>query len=562
MLFLILASIYISCFSWAWGLLIFSSLKKTSGYDSDTFPHFSIVCLTGLAALTVVAASLSLFMPLGGWEAQLIVILPGILFILQRNRHLFITELKKSILKLSPVVLFLLIACCLLTLFMSSWKVNHPDTVYYHAQIIQWIEKYKAVPGIVHLHVRYGLQGLWFVSSAILGFRFTGAEGITTLNFTVLVWFFLFVVYNIQLSFFEKFKTKQLLFWLALLGISIVSYTQVRLTATSASPDFIAALYIWLVFYLLLKIDPYNGSALHKVIIIFLSVFAITIKLSAAPVIIITLFLLYQLLRLKKTKAVLVAWLFIVATTTPFITRNVISSGYVIFPSVIPDITTVDWKFSNELTVVVKDYITAYARGIRDGSRKEIQSQAATKSIREWLPLWWRYQSPADKILLLLTALFLLGALIKTKKILRSDEYIKVATICSVTGLLFWFIQAPDPRFGFGFIITLPAIVLLKLYSFSFIIPQRAAILTTMLGGIFISIYIIYRSINFFSPRQLLLPEGLITAPYTTIECDGANFNVPEKGNPCGDTQIPCTYHHCDVFKLRGDKITDGFSAK
>jgi hypothetical protein len=99
---------------------------------------------------------------------------------------------------------------------MSAWKVNHPDTLYYHAQTIQWIEKYKAVPGIVHLHVRYGYQGLWFVSSAIFGFRFTGIESITHLNFTVLLWFFFFIIYNIRAAWFEKKNLKISFLWLGL----------------------------------------------------------------------------------------------------------------------------------------------------------------------------------------------------------------------------------------------------------------------------------------------------------------------------------------------------------
>jgi hypothetical protein len=234
----------------------------------------------------------------------------------------------------------------------------------------------------------------------------------------------------------------------------------------------------------------------------------------------------------------------------------------VAFPSVIPDIANVDWKLSKELTVLEKDYITAYAKGIRDGSKEDAQVQERSKAFTEWFPDWWTIQSWADKMLLLLTALSFAGILIRIKKVFQSDGVVKAATICAITGVLFWFIQAPDPRFGFGFIIALPAIVLLKLYSFSFIVPQRVSVLVTILTGILISAYIIYRSIHFFTPRQLLLPEGLVKSSYTAIQCNDTIFNIPEKANPCGDTKIPCTYHLCDVFEQRGNNITDGFRAK
>ena len=67
-------------------------------------------------------------------------------------------------------------------------------------------EKYKAVPGLVHLHVRFGYQGLWFVDTALFGFSFTGIEGITFLNSTVLFWFFIFFINRINYNFFKEGK--------------------------------------------------------------------------------------------------------------------------------------------------------------------------------------------------------------------------------------------------------------------------------------------------------------------------------------------------------------------
>src|SRR5258705_8831822 len=107
---------------------------------------------------------------------------------------------------------------------MSTWTIVHPDTLGYHAQTIQWIEKYKAVPGLVHLHVRFGYQGLWFVNCALFDFSFTGNEGITFLNSTVLLWFFIFMVNRIDQNFFKDGKKLYGLSWIALLFISMCSY--------------------------------------------------------------------------------------------------------------------------------------------------------------------------------------------------------------------------------------------------------------------------------------------------------------------------------------------------
>jgi hypothetical protein len=76
----------------------------------------------------------------------------------KKDSPAFFSSLKKEfqILNLLPAILFS--TCLLLILVMSTWTIVHPDTLGYHAQTIQWIEKYKAIPGLVHLHVRFGYQ--------------------------------------------------------------------------------------------------------------------------------------------------------------------------------------------------------------------------------------------------------------------------------------------------------------------------------------------------------------------------------------------------------------------
>jgi hypothetical protein len=59
------------------------------------------------------------------------------------------------------------------------------------------------------------------------------------------------------------------------------------------------------------------------------------------------------LLGLVKRKIKLfVTILFIsIVTLSPFIARNIISTGYIVFPSTFIDVANVDWKYDPELTV-------------------------------------------------------------------------------------------------------------------------------------------------------------------------------------------------------------------
>src|SRR5205809_2562664 len=157
MLTILLAWIYITFLCWTWGILFLQMISVTK--TRLHFPLFSIICITGLSAITVIAGLLSLFFPLGEWWVQFLFIIPCLVLFFQKNSPAFFAALKKEFQDLHFISIILLSVCLLLILVMSSWIVIHPDTLGYHAQTIQWIEKYKAVPGLVHLQVRFGYQG-------------------------------------------------------------------------------------------------------------------------------------------------------------------------------------------------------------------------------------------------------------------------------------------------------------------------------------------------------------------------------------------------------------------
>ena len=361
MLIILLAWIYITFLCRGWGVLFLQAIKRFTNTDVK-FPHFSIVCITGLSIITIIAGLLSLFIPLGNWWVQFFFIIPCIFLFFKKNTPFFFESLKKEFSGLQIASLILLSACLILILVMSSWTIVHPDTLGYHAQTIQWIEKYKAVPGIVHLHVRLGYQGLWFVDCALFGFSFTGREGITFLNSTVLLWFFLFMVNRIDFNFFKEGKKTYGLLWIVLFLLSMWSYTQVRLTATSASPDFIATLFILTVIYLLIEKNLKHFAMSQWLLVAFLSIVAVTIKLSVAPVLLIAAVPALLGLFKRQLKLLLAILIISVIAFTPFIVRNIITSGYVVFPSTSIDVANVDWKYSIELTANEKNYITAYAK--------------------------------------------------------------------------------------------------------------------------------------------------------------------------------------------------------
>ena len=560
MLTILLAWIYISFLSWLWGILFLQFTKRITKTELHR-PHFSIICITGLSAITVIAATLSLFIPLGEWWVQFIFIIPCILLIFKKDSPAFFAALKKELQGLYFSSVILLLVCLLLILAMSSWTIIHPDTLGYHSQVIQWIEKYKAVPGLANLHVRFGYQWFWFVDSALFSFSFTGNKAINILNSTVLFWFFIFLINRINFNFFKEGKKLYGLFWMALLVISMWSYTQVRLTATSASPDFIATLFILVIIYLLLeKKDLKHLGASGWLLVAFLALVAVTIKLSVAPILLVAAVPAFLWLTKRKIKLFVAVFLLAVITLSPFIVRNIITSGYIVFPLTSIDIVNVDWKNDPVPTLYERNYVTAYARktGVLPGEISAVNKM----DLAEWLPTWWQNRSTADKAIMFVLILSFMAALLSIKKIRRSGFISILAIITMFSGIIFWFINAPDPRFGFGPILGFIGIVSYIVFKGKEIFIGKNVLIATLLvitGSVLA--YTGYRFVNFFNKDQLVTPLGINKADFRSFDCEGLKINSPINSD-FGITPIPCTDLSCEKFSPRGTKIKDGFRVK
>jgi hypothetical protein len=561
MLITLLAWFYISFLCWIWGITVLNLFKRVTG-NEIVIPHFGLICLTGLSGITIVAGFLSLFFPLGSLWTDLILLTPLLHILLSKKRNEYFISQKKITegYHLLSVILFFTLSFLLLV--MATWTVVHPDTLGYHAQTIQWIENYKAVPGLVHLHFRFGLQSFWFVNNAAIGNILSGFERITLLNSTVLFWFFLFITERINYNFFGTGKRSAGVCWLILLSLSMWSYTQVRLTATSASPDFIAVLYVLAIIYLLLEKNTKKLNSAEWLLAAFLSLVAVTIKLSVAPLLIITAAASILFLLKKRIKMFVATVTIFILTLLPFVARNIITSGYVLFPSVAIDIANVDWKYSREQTIAEKHYISAYAKKEGVTSKEEIDS-VNQMTCMEWLPGWWQQQSFADKTIIILLALSIITLLFFLKKIIQSGFITALILATMLSGIVFWFINAPDPRFGFGFILGFIATIAHIIFKEREIsLPKNISYFLLAIFSAATLTYTGYRLSNFFEKEQWLKPIGIEKTEYTSFICEGAEFNTVSKEKDFGNTPVPCTDLNCDKFSLRGKEISTGFKSK
>jgi hypothetical protein len=559
----IIAIIYISFICWSYGSMCLNLLSKFSHTELSIPAPTTVTCFTGLALIGVLFTALSLFFPVGHILSQLFLFLPALFWLLRKRSALAITWKSgwQRFTNYPAPVLAVLFSGILLILIMHSRVVNHPDTLNYHAQHIEWVKNYKAVPGIVHLNVNLGTQSAWFILSGLFSFSFTGSTALTFINAAVLCWFIIFITKKVNETVKGTAPVVHGLLWLLLLILAFWSYTQIRLTATSASPDFIAALYTWLIIYLFIKSDK-AGSKVYYALLVFISLFAVTLKLSALPCILLSFYAWYRYGKVRTAAAMLYPFTAAAIVGIPYLVNNVINTGYLLFPSPFPDLFSVDWKLSHNSMVLFQEYVKTYARTHVDYNPEQITKVAQMK-MNEWMPIWWQIRSVADKLILLSVPALIIFALLSIKKILYTPfKRLRSAFVFTAIGVLFWFIEAPDPRFGFGFLIPFSGILLCLLLNNVTILQRirpRVFNFFLVLFSISIFSYTAYRLVYFFSPSNLVQPAGVATIQYTTSNCNGVPLHMPVGNIECGITPVPCTNFQCGYFVPRGSKIEEGF---
>ncbi len=549
MLFILTAAVLVSIVCYSWGTTTYKGITKLAGEEDFRLPHFSIVCLLGLAAIMPLAGIFSFFLPLKTWWVRVMFLAPAIVILFKKYKSI---KIPFSFRTYHPLIPILCIAILVLMLVMASWPISHPDTLGYHYQNIQWIREYKIIPGLAHLNFRYGIQGLWFPVCALFDFVIGDVNVANLLNLTVAFWFVLFVASQINNAFKEK-KLEGFL-WVALLAISLWNYTEIRLTITSASPDFIVAIFTWGAIYLFLKeFNPANGM-----LAAIFSVIAISIKLSSLPIAAIAIYWAYHLLKGKKLRSLSFLILLSAFICSAFIVRNSITSGYLLFPSPVPDLISADWKIDKHEVEKHQRYVTAYARTRMEGYEDSEIKAIVNSTTKEWMPVWWQKQAASDKTILILLAMTLFASLLFFKRFIKTNNRYRIVIATLLAGILYWFYLAPDIRFGFGFIIPFIGIVCYILgLSSERKISKNIISTTVFLLLVFTLSYTTYRFIHFFSPRQLIVPLQTELLSNKKILCNGLEIPVITD-----DPILQDTSKHCQNFITRGVKLTDGFKAK
>jgi hypothetical protein len=356
--------------------------------------------------------------------------------------------------------------------------------------------------------------------------------------------------------------------WLVLfiLIYCFVSWTQIRLTAASASPDFITSLYIMAAVICFLRSGhKSNHEKFYSFSSAVFALTAITIKLSAIGIITLPLLILLLLSLNKRWLDSLVVASMVLLISLPFLFRNYISSGWILFPSRFPDLLQPDWKFDKHELLQFQHYINAYARSPVANTDAE---KVSSMNFPHWLGPWWQHISRPDQAMLIaLIAAIMINLIFFRNFFAKTNLKLGLTILTLFVSLIIWFVNAPDPRFASGFMLSLFYCLMIPWQSrFDFSLRNKRPGILVFAIYIFMAgilTYSAYRVVHFFDASEIIFPKGIAKTEYKTIRCGNLKIDmVSDDRDDCGATPLPCVRDSCSGFEPRGARIEDGFRKK
>lgn len=528
-------------------------------FDKNKHYSFFDTFFIGLSLVGTLLNFWSLFFPTNHFSLLFLLLTSIFLFYKESDlyKHYFF-EIKNKLTNNKGLLLLILFGLIIILLF-SVVSPKLYDTYLYHINAIQWNEKYKVVPGLANLHDRFGFNSSVFILSSGFSFVFIYEQYLFIINSLSYFIFFVWILKSVV-----ELKNINSLFLLLFLYYFTNHY---YLDISSPGTDLLPNIFI---SYLLINALLFEEYLKEKwLLFLVLPLFCITLKLSTLPIIILSLLVVFvknkNTLFFNSKRFLFFALLF----TLPWLIRNVITTGYVLFPVTIIDIFNFDWKVPVENVNILQDWIYSWAR-IPFKDSKEVLNMG----FLEWFRVWW------DKLLMINKRLFILAIISPfiylfysffKKDVRKKLIPISIALII----MILWLLTAPDIRFSFSVILFLALspmllipVVVLKFFKMKFL-PYILSFYTLFL--IYQKAITLFKEdydIKNFSEYHYLPTDVSIIKEKRNIKYNSKVFNSEKniinifEPNPthsqCFD-KFPCSWYIDSNIRLRGEDLGDGF---
>lgn len=539
--------------------------------------------LIGFMLTNVYAEIWSIFSPVNMWAVYILVFITLVIAYMCKQDMAEMVNISKAP---KPAVIAS-VAVILLMAYGSSRGYMHYDTTLYHASAIRWIEEYGVVPGLANLQSRYGYNSAEFAHNALYSFKwYTGRSLHCTTGFLAMVSAHL--LYDKEL-----FTGRRTIQSVDFVRIGLLYYLGV-LFAQMVSPasDYVANLLIFDILILMLgRVKERTLPADHYVLISLLAIYGITVKVSLAPMVLICLIPFVYYIIKKEVRSILFCIVSGLVIAVPYFIRGYILSGWILYPSTLIKLGNPDWQVPiGEAQYDAKE-ISMWGRGITDATKwSEV-------TLTNWIPSWFAALDTVEKVLItavitsavVLVAIEIWLGLSKKGGGLHGYNILLELPIAWIMllGVVTWFVGAPLVRYGLGFVLSFPLLVVGILYELVFREVRIAGInkdrtgsdisspgerkeivgraLFLIIAGVMVLMKVkgLVVDIAGSLDRDCLIWQQDYEDPEAfTYEVNGVTIYVAKNGGGMGYNKFPSSIEVKDNIELRGSELKDGFRVK
>ena len=542
--------------------------------SEDTL-EIELLSLVGLCGITCFLGFYSVFFNVGLY-ANLTLLLVGALCVSFRFREYkeYLRQSISGIARHNGPVIALAIAFSAIVLLFSLIHPITGDTGLYHAQTIKWIEQYKAVPGLGNLHGRLAYNSHFFLTSALFSFSFLNIQSFHLLNSYLLTLFAFSILRALPVG--ERNGNRYTLFYALLV---IFCFEMFRWKTSSPTPDIASAICVWFIFLIgarKVETELMNVFDFNYVTMFVLIVTVMTMKLSVMPIVLLGAVIIYSCRESLGFRQYLGIGLIGILVISPWLIRNVILSGYLVYPVPSIDLFNVDWKVPGVRIPAAADWsilsATEESSWIRSFARIPGRYYAEVLSLpfSEWFPIWFKAKAGVQQVSFViasLTSLVVGIAWVFNIRQIRRKTPLVLLWLISFLGFVFWFLTAPEFRFVYSF---LPWCILLPIRLF-----LKETVMTsryfnysvlTLLALFWVKTF--RDPIDIFARPDYLSKVWLVPEDYIRVETVPRHVNnvtifLPKSEDQCcWNEHLPCTPYFNDKLELRGKEISDGFRVK
>ncbi len=577
MLEILLLWIYLLFINAAAGIGVLRVLGRLAGRKGSSVGLSSAV-LAGTVSITAFAEWFSIFSNVGMVCHLILLALAFVSVFAFRDSFLELLRKGRKIAFSWEGVLYLIFVA--MTAYFASRGLQHTDTGIYHAQAIRWYEEYGLVKGLGNLQQHFAYNSAYLAYAAIFSMKWLLGQSLHVTTGFFQAFLCVWALYGLKNALRHKNHTADAC------RIAILIYALVNAEGTmSPATDYGT---MWLVLFVVTRWaalcceekpeDLTDRTALLSVAAVCVA----TYKLSAGLLLLLALYPAALLIRKREIKKILVYIGAGVLVLAPFLWRNVLISGWLLYPFPAIDLFSVDWKIPVQHVQHDSDQIKVWGKCVFDVAQADMP-------LKQWLPLWWDAKDRYEQMLIYAVALAVpLEALAAFKglreivgrrkpeqrgtpgqKIAWEQILLHVSVFACICG---WFFLAPFIRYGLAFLLIFP-LMALGLW----IRPEKMG--PVRIAGGFLCAAVFFSLSDYWDyyvlsdlvwiKHHLTDPSYLIQQDYDRVETGEiavGNLTVyyPLNSDNISYHAFPATAYEmmAERTTMRGDDISDGFMPK